>query len=156
TLVKNVAADLWSAGGAQRRRYTIGIGGKRYKFTFVSMGNPHAVVFTKNIDALDLRVIGPQFENSPLFPDRVNAEFVEIISRTRLKMRVWERGSGETLACGTGACAAVAAAVLNGHCDTKTDVVVELPGGELIVNYTGETMLMSGECVTVFEGEVGG
>ena len=128
------------------------IGGANYGITRVSMGNPHAVVFAENIASLDLPAIGPLFENSPLFPDRVNTEFVEIIGREKLKMRVWERGSGETQACGTGACAAVAAAIAKGFCDQNTDVTVSLPGGDLIVKKTDDTILMSGECVKVFEG----
>ena len=131
------------------------IGGKDYTITCVSMSNPHAVVFCDHLDGLDLSVIGPLFENNTeLFPDRVNAEFVEIMDRNHLKMRVWERGSGETQACGTGACAAVVAAVLNGHCDKGKDVKVELLGGELIINYTDETVYMTGDCVKVFDGVV--
>jgi carbamoyl-phosphate synthase large subunit len=118
------------------------------------MGNPHAVVFQKGIDALELRKLGPAFENDPLFPDRVNAEFVEVINRNRLKMRVWERGSGETQACGTGACASAVAAVLNGFCDKDTDIKVRLLGGELTVCYTDESVFMTGECIKVFEGIV--
>jgi diaminopimelate epimerase len=94
------------------------------------------------------------FEKNPVFPQGVNTEFVEIINRRCLKMRVWERGSWETLACGTGACAAVAAAVVNGYCDEGTDVTVCLPGGELIINYTSETVLMTGDCIEVFDGTV--
>ena len=130
------------------------IGGKRYEITCVSMGNPHAVVFVPDTASLDLRKIGPLFENSPLFPDRVNAEFVEIIGRNRLKMRVWERGSGETQACGTGACAASVAAILNGYCDKNTEIKIILPGGTLTVIHTDTTIMMSGECVKVFEGRV--
>ena len=130
------------------------IGDAKYEITCVSMGNPHAVVFVENTDALDLRKIGAQFENSPLFPDRVNAEFAEVIGANELKMRVWERGSGETQACGTGACAAAVAAVLNGHSDKGTDIKVQLPGGELIINYTDATVYMTGDCVKVFDGVV--
>ena len=133
---------------------TVTIGGKEYSITCVSMGNPHTVVFCDNIDNLDLSIIGPLFENDPLFPDRTNAEFVEVIDRSRLKMRVWERGSGETRACGTGACASVVAAVLNGHCSKDEDITVQLPGGELIVNYTDDVVYMTGECKKVFEGVV--
>jgi len=125
-----------------------------YKVTCVSMGNPHAVVFQKGVDNLNLSEIGPLFENAPIFPDRVNTEFVEVIGKNRLKMRVWERGSGETLACGTGACAAAVAAVLNGYCDMDTDIKVRLAGGELVIRYTGETVFMTGDCVKVFEGVV--
>ncbi|MCL2380515.1 MAG: carbamoyl-phosphate synthase large subunit [Treponema sp.] len=130
------------------------IGGVEYAVTCVSMGNPHAVVFCDHLDKLDLCAIGPQFETSELFPDRVNAEFVEVMDRNNLKMRVWERGSGETQACGTGACAAVVAAVLNGHCDKGKDIKVQLLGGSLIINYTGETVYMTGDCVKVYDGMV--
>ncbi|HCC37821.1 MAG TPA: diaminopimelate epimerase, partial [Treponema sp.] len=105
------------------------ISGEKYQMTCVSMGNPHTVVFVDNIDALDLVKLGPLFENSELFPERVNTEFVVIEDRNHLKMRVWERGSGETLACGTGACAAAVAAVLNGHCDKDSDIEVQALGG---------------------------
>ena len=128
------------------------IGGMDYVITCVSMGNPHAVVFCGNVDALDLRTIGPMFENDVLFPNRVNTEFVEIAGRNHLKMRVWERGSGETQACGTGACAAAVAAVLNGHCDKGENIQVQLPGGDLVINYTDETVYMTGSCQKVFDG----
>jgi carbamoyl-phosphate synthase large subunit len=130
------------------------IGGKQYAITCVSMGNPHAVVFCDHVEGLELRTIGPLFEHDPLFPDRVNAGFVEIMDRKYLKVRVWERGSGDTQACGTGACAAAVAAVLNGHCDKGTDIKVQLPGGELIINYTDETVYMTGDCVKVYDGVV--
>jgi len=133
---------------------TVTIGGAEYAITCVSMGNPHAIVFCGNVDALDLRQIGPLFENDALFPDRVNAEFVEVLGRNHLKMRVWERGSGETLACGTGACASAVAAVLNGFCDKAADIKVRLLGGELIINYTDEAVYMTGECKKVFDGMV--
>ena len=132
----------------------VSIGGSEYAITCISMGNPHAVVFCEKVDGLDIDRIGALFENAPLFPDRVNTEFVEVIERNYLKMRVWERGSGETKACGTGACAAAVAAVLNGHCDSSTDIKVQLPGGELLINYTGETVYMTGGCVKVFDGIV--
>jgi len=132
----------------------VNIGGAQYSITCVSMSNPHAVVFCDRLDQLDLRAIGPLFENDPLFPDRVNAEFVEVMGRNHLKMRIWERGCGETQACGTGACAAVVAAVLNGHCDKGKDIKVRLPGGELVINYTDETVYMTGDCVKVYDGVV--
>jgi len=128
------------------------IGGREYAITCVSMGNPHAVVFREGVDKIDLGTIGPLFEYDPLFPDRVNVEFVEIMDKNHLKIRVWERGSGETQACGTGACAAVVAAVLNGHCDKGTDIKAQLPGGELFINYTDEAVYMTGDCVTIFDG----
>jgi len=130
------------------------IGGKSYNITCVSMGNPHAVVFCDEIDDLNIAEIGPLFEYNELFPERVNTEFVKVIDRNTIKMRVWERGSGETLACGTGACAAAVAAVLNGYCDKNTDIRVLLLGGELVINYTDETVFMTGDCSKIFEGVV--
>ena len=130
------------------------IGGVEYLITCVSVGSPHAVVFCDNVEEIDLSVIGPLFENNPLFPDRINVEFVEIMDRKHLKTRVWERGSGETQACGPGACAAATAAVLNGHSDKNTDIKVQLPGGDLFINYTDETVYMTGDCVKVFDGVV--
>ncbi len=118
------------------------------------MGNPHAVVFTEGVNSMDLAKIGPKFENNPLFPERINTEFVEVIGKNKLNMRVWERGSGETLACGTGACATAVAAVLNGHCDKGADVTVKLIGGELTINYTDEAVFMTGGCQKVFDGTV--
>ncbi|MCL2084135.1 MAG: carbamoyl-phosphate synthase large subunit [Oscillospiraceae bacterium] len=133
---------------------TVSIGGRKYGITCVSMGNPHAVVFCDSVDTLDLQEIGPLFEHDPLFPDRVNAEFVEVTGRNRLKIRVWERGSGETQACGTGACASAVAAVLNGFCDKAADIKVQILGGELIVYYTEEAVYMTGGCVKVYDGTV--
>jgi diaminopimelate epimerase len=119
------------------------------------MGSPHAVVFFDGAtDSLPLHEIGPLFERHKIFPDRINTEFVEHIGQNRLKMRVWERGSGETMACGTGACAAAVAAVLNGLCDKGTDIAVQCLGGELVINYTDKTVFMTGGCITVFEGVV--
>ena len=128
------------------------IAGGVHTITCVSMGNPHCVVF-EDPDETELEKLGPLFENDPLFPERVNTEFVKVVARNTLKMRVWERGSGETMACGTGACAAVAAAVARGMFARGEDVKVLLRGGELTVN-VGETVYMTGEAVTVFEGEV--
>ncbi|MDO5445195.1 MAG: carbamoyl-phosphate synthase large subunit [Eubacteriales bacterium] len=129
------------------------IGGQNYNITCVSVGNPHCVVFTNSIDAIDLEEIGPKFEFSEMFPERVNTEFVRVIDKTTLRIRVWERGNGETLACGTGACAAVAAAVKNGLCEAGKDITVKLAGGDLIVNYTDERILLNGNTVLVFNGE---
>jgi carbamoyl-phosphate synthase large subunit len=130
------------------------IGGEEYAVTCVSMGNPHVVVFQDDVDEFDVCRAGPLFENDPLFPDRVNTEFVEVVGRNHLKMRVWERGSGETQACGTGACASAVAAVLNGHCDKDADIKVRLLGGDLIIRYTDETVSMTGDCIKVFDGTV--
>lgn len=124
------------------------------QITCVSMGNPHAVVFCEDPDGLDLEKIGPCFEHHEIFPERVNTEFVQILDKNTLKMRVWERGSGETLACGTGACASVVAATLNGYCEKGQDVRVILKGGDLTINYTDERVLMTGGCVKVFEGVI--
>lgn len=124
------------------------------RITCVSMGNPHAVVFCDDVDALNLTEIGPCFEHNEIFPERVNTEFVKVIDKNTIKMRVWERGSGETLACGTGACAAAVAAVLNGYCNKGEDIHVILLGGELTINYTDETVFMTGDCAKVFEGLV--
>lgn len=132
----------------------VSIDGGKYNITCVSMGNPHCVVFVDQPDNIDIGELGPQFEYSPLFPERVNAEFIQVIDRNVLKMRVWERGSGETWACGTGACAAVVAAVENGYCDKDTDVLVKLKGGDLIIRYTDETVYLEGDALKVFEGEV--
>ena len=118
------------------------------------MGNPHCVVFTKGIEKLDLDKRGPAFENNRIFPQRVNAEFVRVVDRKTIKMRVWERGCGETFACGTGACAAVVAACVNGYCDMNCDIRVILPGGELTVNYSNEKVLLIGNAVSVFDGMI--
>ena len=128
------------------------IAGGVHTITCVSMGNPHCVVF-EDPDEVDLEKLGPLFETDPIFPERVNTEFVKVVGRNVLKMRVWERGSGETMACGTGACAAVAAAVARGMFARGEDVKVLLRGGELTIN-VGETVYMTGEAVEVFEGEV--
>ncbi|MCL1972004.1 MAG: diaminopimelate epimerase [Endomicrobia bacterium] len=133
----------------------VAVDGKEYNITCVSMGNPHAVIFCKATDKLDLCKIGPKFENNAaLFPDRINTEFVEVVGRNHLKMRVWERGSGETQSCGTGACACAVAAVLNGYCDKDANIKVQLLGGELTIKYTDEIVYMTGECKKVFDGIV--
>jgi len=132
----------------------VSIGGKEYEITCVSMSNPHAVIFGREIDKIDLHTIGPQFENDPLFPQRTHTEFVEVMDRNYLKMRIWERGSGETQGCGTGACAAAVAGVLNGHCDKGVDIKVQLPGGELTINYTDDRVFMTGDAVKVYDGIV--
>ena len=130
------------------------IGGKDYHITCVSMGNPHCVVFVNNVDSLDIESIGPQFEFDPLFPERVNTEFVKVLDRHTIRMRVWERGSGETWACGTGACAAAVAAVENGFCPKEEDITIKLKGGDLVIRYTGETVYMTGEAERIFEGTI--
>ena len=113
--------------------------------TCVSMGNPHCITYVDDVKTLDLAKIGPVFENNEMFPDRVNTEFIHIISETEFDMRVWERGSGETLACGTGACASAVASVLNGYCLRNTDIKVNLIGGRLYINWTNDgNVLMTG------------
>jgi len=128
--------------------------GKEYRITCVSMGNPHAVVFVDDVKNLDIEKIGPGFEHHSCFPNRVNTEFVEIIDRNTVNMRVWERGSGETLACGTGTCATVVACVLNGL--TERSVTVHLLGGDLFIEWDEDTDLiyMTGPAETVFDGEL--
>ena len=130
------------------------INGKVFRITCVSMGNPHAVTFVDDVSELPLHIYGPQLENNSLFPKRTNAEFIQIISRDRIKMRVWERGSGETMACGTGACASVVAAIINGLCDRR--VTVMLPGGELLIewNEADGHVYKTGPAVKVFDGEI--
>ncbi|MEG2104588.1 MAG: diaminopimelate epimerase [Oscillospiraceae bacterium] len=130
------------------------VGDDEYHLTALSVGNPHAVVFVNNVDELNLESLGPRFEKHPLFPDRVNTEFVQIIDNKTLKARVWERGSGETLACGTGATAILVAAALCGH--TENCATICLPGGELFIewNRTKNELYMTGPAVTVFDGEL--
>ena len=130
------------------------VAGGEYEITCVSMGNPHCVVFVDEVNGVDVPAVGPKFENDPLFPQRVNTEFVEVVNERTLKMRVWERGNGETLACGTGACAAVVAAVENGYCAKDTDIRVIVLGGDLHVRYTDETVTLSGEVLKVYDGTV--
>jgi carbamoyl-phosphate synthase large subunit len=134
----------------------IAIDGQKYNITCVSMGNPHCVVFVgDDIDSLDLEKIGLKFEyNYNLFPERVNIEFVKVMNNNTLKMRVWERGNGETLSSGTGSCAAAVAAVLNGYMNKGEDIRVIQKGGELIINYTDERVYMTGGCEKVFDGVV--
>ncbi len=132
----------------------VNIGDENYNITCVGMGNPHCVVFVKNVDKLDIEKIGPQFENYEKFPERINTEFIQVIDEKTLKMRVWERGCGETWACGTGACAAVVAACENGICKKGEEVTVKLIGGDLRIRYTDETVLMTGSADKIFDGEI--
>ena len=126
--------------------------GRTWRVTCISVGNPHCVTVVEDVDSLKLEDIGPAFEKHPNFPERVNTEFVQVVDSTHLKMRVWERGSGETWACCTGACAAAVAAVENGYCDKDTDITVKLRGGELVIRYTDETVYLTGSAETVYEG----
>ena len=132
------------------------IDGVEYGITCVSMGNPHCVVFVNTSpDTIPLDKIGPKFEHNELFPERVNTEFIEVVDSQTLNMRVWERGSGETWACGTGACAAAVAAVENGFCKRGTDITVRLKGGDLIIRYEENgTVRMTGDAQVAFEGDV--
>ena len=132
----------------------IEVAGETYKMTCVSMGNPHAVVFVDEVEGLPLEKMGPLFENHVRFPKRINTEFVKVLDENTVEMRVWERGTGETLACGTGACATVVACVLNGL--TKEQVTVKLLGGNLQIQWDRESNLvyMTGPATTVFEGEI--
>ncbi len=132
----------------------IRVDGQEYRMTGISMGNPHAVVYVDDVEGLEIERIGPKFENHERFPKRINTEFVKVTDRRNVKMRVWERGSGETLACGTGACAVAVACILNGY--TDPDVTVHLRGGDLRVAWAGEgnPVYMSGPAVTVFDGEI--
>ncbi len=134
---------------------SVKVDGKDYDVTCVSMGNPHCVIFVKNVENLNIAKIGKAFEESPLFPEGVNVEFVKVIDKRTLKMRVWERGSGETWACGTGACAVAVAAVLNGYCNKEEEISVKLLGGDLTVKYAqDDTVYMTGGAVKVYDGEV--
>ena len=142
------------AGGTRGRIGKTEVAGGVYEITCVSMGNPHCVVFCSQVDTLDVEELGPKFEFDPLFPERVNVEFVKVLAPNVLKMRVWERGSGETMACGTGACAAAVAAVENGYCDKDTDITVKLLGGELIIRYTEQTVYLTGNAALIYKGTV--
>lgn len=127
--------------------------GVTYEMTCVSMGNPHGVIFCDDVEHLDLEAIGPGLEHHTLFPERINTEFIRVLDRTHLQMRVWERGSGETMACGTGACASVAAAVERGFCPADTEITVHLRGGDLTIRYDADgTVHMGGPAAFVFDG----
>ncbi|WP_409969980.1 carbamoyl-phosphate synthase large subunit [Bengtsoniella intestinalis] len=132
--------------------YPVEIGGTEYAITCVDLGNPHCVVECNLVDGVDVAGIGPMFENAPYFPQRTNTEFIRVVNPHTIKMRVWERGSGETLACGTGACAAVVAAVTNGKCEKDTDITVKVAGGDLLVRYSGDSVSLTGDAKQVFEG----
>ena len=133
--------------------YPITIGAGSYNITCLSVGNPHCVVFKKDIDSLDLNKIGPGFEYADIFPERINTEFVRVVNRHTIKMRAYERGNGETFACGTGAAAAVVAAVENGFCDRGEEITVKLKGGDLAVTYNDDGIYLTGNAVLIYEGE---
>ena len=131
------------------------VDGKEYRITGVSMGNPHAITYIDDVKGLDIEKIGPKFESHPAFPDRVNTEFVKVLDDHTVEMRVWERGSGETLACGTGACAVAVASILNGYVKEE-EVTVKLLGGDLKIYWDREENLvyMTGPAAVVFDGEI--
>ena len=132
---------------------TINVGGIDYKVTLVNLGNPHCVIFSDKVDAINVKAIGAEFENCEYFPEGITTEFIRVVNKVTIKMRVWERGSGETWACGSGACAAVVAAVLAGYCEKDTNVTVKLRGGDLTVNYHSDgTVELLGSVKTVYEG----
>ncbi|MCC8075354.1 MAG: diaminopimelate epimerase [Clostridiales bacterium] len=160
--VSKVRVDMGAPGLAADEVPVVGLGdtvigqpvnvaGQDWVMTCVSMGNPHAVVWCEDVDGLDIDKVGPQFENHPMFPDRVNTEFVRVMDRQNVQMRVWERGAGETWACGTGACATAVACVRNGLTDDH--VTVHLRGGDLEIEVSDGSVFMTGPAVTVFEGE---
>ena len=130
------------------------IDGTKYAVTCVNIGNPHAVVFCDFVDKVDVPAIGPLFEHNKVFPERINTEFVRVVGPNELKMRTWERGNGETPACGTGACAAVVAAILNGYCKINEDITVSVRGGKLTVSYDGMNVFLTGDTKVLFQGEV--
>ncbi len=133
--------------------YPVTIGGEKYAITCVDMGNPHCVVFCPRVDGVNVEQVGPRFEHADYFPDRINTEFIRVVNKNTIKMRVWERGSGETLACGSGACAAVVAAVANNLCSKGSDVTVKVRGGDLVVNYTDEKVTLTGDAKLVYTGQ---
>ena len=134
--------------------YNTKIGNREVSISCCNIGNPHCVVFVENVERINLNDIGPQFETASIFPERINTEFVRVVNSRTIKMRVWERGNGETLACGTGACAAVVAAVENGYCDKDEDTTVKLRGGDLTVKYTDGGITLSGDANLVYKGEI--
>ncbi len=134
--------------------YPVNIGGDDWRITCVGIGNPHCVVFVPRVDEVDIERLGPIFENAPIFPERINTEFIRVVNPTIIKMRVYERGNGETIACGTGACAAAIAACENGLCKKGEDITVKLKGGDLIVNYTDERVILTGDTKLVYTGQI--
>lgn len=153
---KLLAAEIpttLSPGNEKVIDQTLEVAGKSWSVTCVSMGNPHCITFVEDVAAVPLEIIGPQFEHHAVFPQRTNTEFIQVIERNYLKMRVWERGAGATLACGTGACAALVAGVLTGKCDRIA--TVELPGGCLEIEWSSDQRLyMTGPAERVFTGQI--
>ena len=146
--------DYDGQGAKPMKERPIVAGGKQWIGTTVSMGNPHLVIFVENLNEIDIEDAGPKLENHPLFPGRINVEFAQILEDGKIRMRVWERGSGITQACGTGACATAVAACITGRCGTKSDIIMD--GGTLTIEWNQETrhVLMTGEATQVFEGEI--
>ena len=135
-------------------RQKLSIDGKDFEVTCVSMGNPHCIVFCDNVKDIEIEKIGPKFENNEMFPERINTEFIRVIGENELEMRVWERGSGETLACGTGACAATVAAILNGFCRRDGEIKIDLIGGTLYTNWASDgSVYMRGPAEKICDGE---
>lgn len=153
--ILNPASIPMNAEGEEFISKPVEVNGKNVNITAVSMGNPHAVTFVDDVESLDLEKIGPDYENHPLFPERVNTEFAKIIDESTVMMRVWERGSGETWACGTGACACAVACVKNGFFPCDKEITVKLRGGDLYITYKNDgTVLMRGPAETVFTGSI--
>ena len=151
---ENDMEPFWMKDERRVVNESIVVDGMEYRMTGVSMGNPHAVVFLEDIQGFDMEKIGPKFEKHERFPRRINTEFVRVVDRETIEMRVWERGSGETMACGTGACAAAVAGILNGLAERR--VTVKLLGGDLLIEWEEEsgTVYMTGPAVTVYSGEI--
>lgn len=148
---KNIPYDVYEAFN---KDLDLEVNGETMRFTVVSMGNPHAITFVQNLDDMQIEKYGPKIENNPIFPNRTNVEFVEIMDKNNIKVRVWERGVGETYACGTGACAAMVASGLNGY--TDENVTVNLPGGKLKIEWGKDNHIyMEGPAETVYEGKIG-
>lgn len=150
----NEPADYDGQGAKPMKERPIVAGGKQWIGTTISMGNPHLVIFVEDLNEIDIEDAGPKLENHPLFPGRINVEFAQILEDGKIRMRVWERGSGITQACGTGACATAVAACITGRCGTKSDIIMD--GGTLTIEWNQETrhVLMTGEATQVFEGEI--
>ena len=147
---KNIPYDIYEAFN---KDLDLDVNGNKMRFTVVSMGNPHAITFVENLDDIDIEKVGTCVENNPIFPNRTNVEFVQILDKNNIKVRVWERGVGETFACGTGACAAMVASGLNGYTDES--VTVNLPGGELKVEWGKDNHIyMQGPATTVYQGSL--
>ena len=146
--------DLPLRGGGQAVDRSIFLDGREYRITCVSLGNPHCVVFLDKIDAIDLQKVGPLFERASIFTRRVNTELVRVVNSRTLKMRTYERGSGETLACSTGACAAVAAAVANGYCRKGEDITVKIPGGDMTVCLREDGLALTAAVGSNFSGSI--